>query len=257
MITVNTPNNWKDLQIKVAEILKDCGFTTEIEKIVITARGQVELDVYAQEQINGRKYSIICECKFWNSSIPQAVVHGFRTIVSDIGSNIGYIITTSNFQKGAINTTEFTNVELLTWDEFQNKFFESWFEKFFIFKITKELDPLMTYTEPILPMWFPLMSLEDKQNYYSLKEKYDVIGYIIMVHFSTYSRMLVKKDIPKLPLIELIKEDTEEIEKRIPKDILTEVGYREFLDKIIAFGKVGITSFRELRDKYSKSEDPE
>jgi len=55
VITINTPSNWKDLQTKVAEILSDCGFTTEIEKTITTARGQVELDVYAQEEIRRKK----------------------------------------------------------------------------------------------------------------------------------------------------------------------------------------------------------
>jgi len=145
----------------------------------------------------------------------------------------------------------------LTWEEFQNKFFESWFETFFIVKITKELDPLMTYTEPIMPRWFSIMTLEDKKKYYSLKDKYDIVGSIVMVLFSTYSRTFVKRSIPQLPLVSLIKEDLEEVEKRIPEDILNEKGYREFLNKIVEFGKVAIAEFRELRDKYNNSEDNE
>ncbi len=249
MITLLEPESWKDLQVKVAEILSECGFVTTVEKTVTTARGKVELDVYAEEEIKGRKYSIICECKYWKSDIPQTVVHGFRTVVNDLGSNVGYIITTSDYQKGAIQTAEFTNVKLLTWEEFQEMFFESWFEEFFIVKMTNELDPLMTYTEPILPRWFNNMSSEDKAKYYSLKEDYDAMGYIIMVLFSTYSRTLVKRDIPKLPLIELVK-DPSEIEKKIPADILNERGYKEFLTKTIEFGTIAIAKFRELRDKY-------
>lgn len=145
----------------------------------------------------------------------------------------------------------------MTWEEFQNKFFESWFETFFIVKITKELDPLMTYTEPIMPRWFSIMTLEDKKKYYSLKDKYDIVGSIVMVLFSTYSRTFVKRSIPQLPLVSLIKEDLEEVEKRIPEDILNEKGYREFLNKIVEFGKVAIAEFRELRDKYNNSEDNE
>lgn len=251
MITLIEPTNWKDLQVKVAEILSECGFGTTIEKIVATARGKVELDVYAEEEVKGRKYSIICECKYWKSDIPQNVVHGFRTVVNDFGCNAGYIIATSDYQKGAIHTSEFTNVELLTWEEFQNKFFESWFENFFIVKMTNELDPLMTYTEPILPRWFSKMSSEDKTTYYSLKDEYDVMGYITMGLFSTYSRSLIKRDIPKLPLIELVKDPTQ-VEKKVPADILNEKGYKEFLAKTIEFGKAGISKFRLLRDKYKE-----
>lgn len=251
MITLIEPTNWKDLQVKVAEILNECGFATTIEKTVATARGKVKIDVYAEEEIKGRKYSIICECKYWKSDIPQNVIHGFRTVVNDLGSNVGYIITISDYQKGAIQTSEFTNVELLTWEEFQNKFFESWFENFFIVKMTHELDPLMTYTEPILPNWFSKMSSEDKTTYYGLKDEYDVMGYITMSLFSTYSRSLIKKDIPKLPLIELVK-DAALVKKKIPTDILNEKGYKEFLAKTTEFGKAGISKFRLLRDKYKK-----
>jgi restriction system protein len=140
-------------------------------------------------------------------------------------------------------------VELLTWKEFQGKFFESWFEEFFIVKMTNGLDPLLSYTEPILPRWFNDMSSEDKAKYYSLKDEYDILGYIIMVLFSAFSRTLVKREIPKLPLIDLVK-DPSQIEKKIPADILNETGYKEFLAKTIEFGKIAIAKFRELRDKY-------
>jgi restriction system protein len=166
------PNSWQDLQTSVAEILSNCGFRTEVEKTVETARGTVELDVYADEEIKGRKYSIVCECKFWKSQIPQTVVHGFRTVLNDLGCNMGYVITSSAFQKGALKTAEFTNIELLTWHEFQEKFFETWFEDYFVVRLTKELDPLMTYTEPIFPRWFDSMSDEDQDRYIMLRERY-------------------------------------------------------------------------------------
>jgi hypothetical protein len=163
---------------------------------------------------------------------------------------MGYIITTSDFQKGAIDTSAFTNIELLTWEEFQLKFFESWFESFFTETITKELDPLMSYTEPILPKWFPLLSPEDKRSYYSLKDKYDALGIIVLVLFSTYSRSMIKRDIPKLPLIDNIT-DPNKIDGKIPEKILKEKGYREFLEEITKFGQQGIKEFREIKNKYS------
>jgi hypothetical protein len=60
-LTNKQPQDWKDLQNKVAEILSECGFNVEME--VETARGKGEIDVYAEEIIMGRKYSIACECK--------------------------------------------------------------------------------------------------------------------------------------------------------------------------------------------------
>jgi hypothetical protein len=53
--------------------LTECGFYVQIEPVLETTRGTVEVDVYAVEEINNRKYTIACECKKWNSNVSQAV----------------------------------------------------------------------------------------------------------------------------------------------------------------------------------------
>ncbi|MCJ7560222.1 hypothetical protein MUO79_06345 [Candidatus Bathyarchaeota archaeon] len=58
------PKDWKKLQNEVGEILEQCGFSVQVEKKVDTARGEAVLDVYAGEVVKGRKYSIICKCKY-------------------------------------------------------------------------------------------------------------------------------------------------------------------------------------------------
>lgn len=247
-ITRTLSSDWKDLQNRVSEILEQCGFNTETEKKSDTARGTVELDVYAEETIKGRKYTIVCECKYWKSKISQNVIHGFRTVVHDLGCNIGYVITTSDFQSGSVNTSEFINVELLTWDNFQEHFFESWYENYFAPQITERLDPLLTYSEPILPKWFEKMSDEDKESYFALKEKYDVFGYIIM-SFTTYSSMYRKLEIQRLPLLDRVKGNKEVISK-VPNEILVETGYQEFLEKCFELGDKAIAEFRQFRYKY-------
>jgi hypothetical protein len=254
-ITNKLPKDWKDLQYKVSEILERCRFKVEIEKVIETARGKVELDVYAEETIKGRKYSIVCECKYWKSNIPQNVIHGFRTVVNDLGCNIGYVITTSDYQSGAIKTSEYTNIELLTWEDFQELFFESWYEAYFSPQIANRLDPLLTYSEPILPEWFDKMTKYDKDAYFAFKKKYDVFGAIIMM-FTPHMRMFTKRTIPPLPLFERIKE-YKKITDRIPIEILTETCYEEFLEKCCKFGDKAISEFRQFRDKYSnkKSDD--
>ena len=78
MITCSVPETWKALQNEVGKILEECGFSVEVEKKVDTARGKAELDVYAEEIVKGRKYSIVCECKHWKSNIPQTIIHSFR-----------------------------------------------------------------------------------------------------------------------------------------------------------------------------------
>ncbi|MGV8946715.1 MAG: restriction endonuclease [Lutibacter sp.] len=247
MITDKIPETWQNLQTEIGSILEKCGFVVEIEKTVDTVRGQAEIDVYAEENIKGRKYSIICECKHWKANIPQNVIHGFRTIISDLGCNIGYIITTSDFQSGAKKASELTNIQLMTWNDFQSNFFESWFYEYFSPKISKDLDALLTYIEPILPKWFEKMTDEDKSAYFILKDKYNVFGWIVMM-FTPYAEISRKGEIPKLPLNKAKFDDL------IPDNILNATTYKEFLENCIEYGNKAISEFRVYRDKYNPTE---
>jgi len=246
-ITNSTPETWKDLQNEVAEILKQCGFSVEIEKRIQTARGEVEIDVYAEEQVKGRKYSIICECKHWKSAIPQNVVHAFRTVVGDIGANIGYIISLNGFQIGSFKTSEFTNIELKNWLQFQESFFESWYEEYFSPELAKRTDPILSYSEPFVAKWYHDMSDEDQLAYNELKNKYDMFGWIVM-GFTPYARTF-NKSIPSLPLTKEIP-TSKEVSDRIPNEILTASTFKEFMKLVIEFGDKATNEFRALRDKY-------
>jgi restriction system protein len=72
-----TPSDWKELQKFTATILSECGFDAEIEKEIETVRGKVEVDVYAERKA-AFESKTICECKYWQSPVPQTVVHAFR-----------------------------------------------------------------------------------------------------------------------------------------------------------------------------------
>ena len=50
VITKNIPNDWKDLQQQVSQILQECGLETDLERSIETARGTVEIDVYAEDK---------------------------------------------------------------------------------------------------------------------------------------------------------------------------------------------------------------
>ncbi|UAY55698.1 restriction endonuclease [Arachidicoccus terrestris] len=252
-ITTKQPQDWKDLQNRVSDILEQCGFKVEKELTIDTVRGKVELDVYAEELIKSRRYTIVCECKYWKTNVPQNVIHGFRTVVNDLGCNVGYVITTSDFQSGSVAASESTNVELLTWEAFQALFFESWYESYFSPQMAKRLDPILTYSEPILPKWFEKMNEKEKGEYFALKDKYDLFGWIIM-DFTPYARFLKKGPIPTLPLLDSVEESKEVIE-RIPIEILKETGYQEFLEKCCDFGNFAVSEFRQYRDKYYQTGD--
>jgi len=247
MITSKIPENWNELQNEVGRLLAECGFAVEIEKKIETVRGAVELDVFAQEDVKGRKYSIVCECKHWKARIPQNVIHGFRTVVSDMGANVGYIVSIVGFQEGAFKASEMTNIELVTWEQLQAKFELSWYETYFSPQIAEHLDPLMTYAEPILPSWWDKLNEEQQQTYLELKAKYDEFGWLIMT-FTPYQRMLRQnKPITPLPIIDHIPTDSLLIES-LPETLLRQEAYREFLEEAMTFGLHIIKQFRALRD---------
>jgi hypothetical protein len=58
MITTRQPETWQELQEGVAGILRECGFSVEVEKKLETVRGTVEIDVFAQEDVKAAR--ILC-----------------------------------------------------------------------------------------------------------------------------------------------------------------------------------------------------
>jgi restriction system protein len=199
MITSKTPADWRELQNDTATILRECEFSVEIEKRVQTVRGNVAIDVYAEENVDGRRYSILCECKHWRARVPQNVIHGFRTVVSDIGANLGLIVASEGFQSGASEAATLTNVKLVTWEGFQAEFECTWLTRYLHPTVATRCDPLLTYTEPLLPAWFSRLPEENKDKYLELKRKYDVFG-MLMMAFTPYVRMLHPTAVPTLPL---------------------------------------------------------
>ena len=245
VITSSNPANWRDLQEETAQILRECGFSVEVEKVTETARGSVELDVYAEETVDGRQYSIICECKHWQSRIPQSVVHGFRTVVGDIGANLGLIIASSGFQAGATPAATYTNVRLVTWKQFQAEFEQTWLKRYLQLTVSERCDPLLTYTEPLLPGWFGVLSDEQKDRFINLKRRHDRFGGLMMT-FTPYVRMFDDDaSFPPLPLRPRVTPSSDEA--ILPDAVLDAVGYRQFLDAALTHSDHVIAEFRALR----------
>lgn len=247
MITSKIPVSWRDLQIEVARVLHESCFNVEIEKKLKSARGCVEIDVYSEEKVHGRPYIIVCECKYWKSRVPQSVIHGFRTIVSDVGANVGYIISSNGFQRGAFNASEYTNIKLMTWGEFQDEFEFTWVTKFFIPKITEKLDPLFTYIEPIYPAWFSSLSDDKQQEFCLLKSKYDAFG-ALMFRLSKWGNICAD-EYPTLPLGRYFYEKNKEnaLLRDVPSEILCIESHREFLRESLKIGIEAIKKFRSFK----------
>lgn len=252
MRIIPEPKDWRDLQNKVGEILTQCNFIVEIEKKVISARSLIEIDVYAEEIIDDRKYIILCECKMWSSNIPQLYIHGLRTVVNDIGGHKGYIISTSNFQIGARDSVQNTNVELLTWDNFQHTFFKSWYLNHFYKKLRLSVD---TEYDPVAIQFFDSFDLIDKKEFNLLIEKYfalqKIYDHFPYPHLWELPETLI--DFSKvLPLIKTLDlEDWEWEFFPIPKTILEEEYYMNLLDKLASFASPVYSELDKLNLKFN------
>lgn len=126
MIFDQLPNDWKDLQKKVHQAFTEMGCHAEEPKTISLVRGNKEIDVYVEDTQHEIISIYLIECKYWESDIPQEIIHGFRTVISDSGANKGLIIAKKGFQSGAHTASEKTPLELLTWNELNTRYFEKW-----------------------------------------------------------------------------------------------------------------------------------
>ena len=111
------PESWKEMEKSVAQILTASGMDAEIQKTINLARGAVTVDVFAQPK-KSLYGPIICECKYWNTAVPQEKVFAFSKVVGDSGASLGLLISRHGFQEGAINAARYSNLKLLSWPEF-------------------------------------------------------------------------------------------------------------------------------------------
>jgi hypothetical protein len=142
-------SDWRDLQKRVADILRESGFVAETSRSIRLARGTVEIDVYATDPTTTPPAMYLCECKRWRSTVPQAEVQTFRTVVSDAGAHFGLFISAQGFQAGAFEVVKHTNVHLLGWREFQDLFLERWCQEYWVPSLRTRGDRLAGHVDPI------------------------------------------------------------------------------------------------------------
>jgi restriction system protein len=245
MITAQVPSDWRVLQSEVAGILVEAGFAAEVEMVLPLARGNAEIDVYAEEIVSGRRYVVLVECKRWNSAIPQTVVHAFRTIVSDSGANIGYIVASTGYQSGAHEAAALTNVSLVTWEEFQATFEPAWLQHHLLPTMEQRLKALWTFTEPIAPVIFlGRASRAGAERLEVLWEKYTEPA-AVLNEFTQIGRQTREGPVPPLPLRAWVPTD---VACLMPDAVLDAHGYREFLHAALEYGETAIDEFRDARD---------
>jgi hypothetical protein len=122
--------DWRDLQTKVCQLFTEMGYEAEVGKrIDLAGRGQKEIDVYVTDPLASYNRIYLIECKHWRRRVKQEVVHAFKSVMEESGSNTGFIVSTVGFQPGAVEAAKYTNINLLDFEQLQHSYGKEWYRK--------------------------------------------------------------------------------------------------------------------------------
>lgn len=216
------------------------------------ARGNVYVDVWADDHAEPANVLAV-ECKRWARPVSKDVVHGFRTVVGDSGANTGLLVSSAGFQQGAEDAAAYSNVRLLSWDEFQRMFAVRWFKSFMAPTVADATDPLHEYTEPVN------IRVERKANalpvggleaFRVLRDRFTPL---MVTNFALHPVVVdnkhspVKAELPTLPLRSVLKAPKGQILlDSLPDDVLDAVALRPLMERLIHHSAAAIAEFDAL-----------
>jgi restriction system protein len=228
LIEGNLPDAWKDLECQAARILAECGFDVAVQKNVRLARGDVKVDVYAVD--DGTPPTVIlAECKHWATPVSKAVVHAFRSVVSDSGANTGLLVSSGGFQGGARDAACHTNIHLVNWAEFQEMFRDRWYRDFMVPHLREVGSPLHEYTEPInsrIARKEGALDRRRRDQVRAAREKYMPLAAAVLFLAHGFFDISDEIGMPQLPLRSSVRSDLTE---RLPDDVLDARALRPLL----------------------------
>ncbi|MDW7730549.1 MAG: restriction endonuclease [Bacillota bacterium] len=248
MITNKVPVDWKDLQTQVALILEQSGLEVEVEKKIQSVRGVVEIDVYAKERIEKRDYLILVECKHWKERIPQTIIHAFRTVINDVGANIGYIISIHGFQSGSYNVSSSTNLSLVTWETFLTLFEKVWLRNYFLKYIEDNFREIIYYTEPLVPTWALSLRGTDKVTMKELRQKNEWLGWLLLDLLNSFGIIVRDSEFLGLPLNPKYKSFC------MPDELFKVGNYVDLIDCLQKYATPALKEFGLLKEKALQKE---
>lgn len=233
----------------VACVLRECGYEVDVQKHVKLARGHVNVDVWADDHADPPNILAI-ECKHWNKPVSKDVVHGFRTVVGDSGANTGLLVSSAGFQSGAIEAAAYSNVRLLSWDDFQQMFAFRWFTSFMSPTIADATRALHEYTEPInsrVSRKADALPEERRAAFVALQNRYIPIMvtnsafHPVVVDNNLYS---IKAHLPTLPLRDVVrKPEGRALLDALPDDVLDAMALRPLMERLILHSQRAIAKF--------------
>jgi len=231
LIECKPGTDWHDLQVRVSQVLCECGLDSHVGVKIPTARGQFEIDVYATDPTTSPPAIYLCECKRWTTRVPQAEVQTFRTIVTDVGAHFGLFISSAGFQEGAFDVVNHTNIHLLNWCGFQQLFIERWCKHYWIPTFRKRADRLAGRVEPICS------DASIRETNGEPLEPYEAIGLMALSMYNPkytgmFSNVLRSYEGSIANDIWLLRD---RFRQYLPKKVADAQDLRTFLDNLVAF----------------------
>lgn len=259
MIDNPCPDKWQDLQLGVKRIFRNVGLSSDIEVNIPTPRGSVNVDVLAIDGLSLDNIKYIVECKNWSSAIPQSVIHSFTTVMHETGANIGFIISKHGLQSGAKEYTRSTNIVGLTYLEFQQRYFEAWWTRYFCPRVGDAADRVLQYTEEFnhhRDKEYNKLSKENKDLFDRLRSEYRVSSFMLaMFNMLSISPMIDTGTLLNPPSdIKTFK--MEVLSKIAPGVTWYGSTFRELLDGILQYFLDAEENFNSIFGRYIFDTNP-
>ncbi|RSN44891.1 hypothetical protein DMC64_18565 [Amycolatopsis sp. WAC 04197] len=256
MIEAHLPDNWQDLENRVAQILMECGYEVQVQRNVSLARGDACIDVWADDHSSPQNI-IAVECKHWARPATKSVVHAFRTVVGDSGANTGLLVSSAGFQEGAIRAADYSNVRLLDWNEFQSMFAIRWFKTHMSPTLAECTDALHEYTELVNSRIFRkanTLSIELQEQFVILRRRHWPLAVLNLTLRPEFGELLRGERLrpdqspwPSLPLRANSQTSSEiDYNENLPDDVLDATALRPFMDTLVEHSQRAISEFDEL-----------
>lgn len=246
LIEAGSPSTWQDLEEQTARILDECEYDVQVQKNVQLARGDVNIDVWADDH-SSPPAIIAVECKHWATPVTKNVVHAFRSVVGDSGANTGLIVSSHGFQAGAFEAATYSNVSLLTWTEFQTMFANRWFRRYMTRILAAETEALHEYTELINTRIFRKadeLSENRRDQFKVLRRRHAPLAAVNLALHPAFLDHFAQPDgspFPHLPLRTNIQ--LGELEDQVPDEVLEAAALRPLMNMLIEHSRRATADF--------------
>ncbi len=113
--------DWKQYQEEAAAFFRSLGLNSKVNHVVEGVRSKHAIDVYVTFDRWGMRHTWIVECKCHARAITKADVETLKSIASEVGASLAFLLSESGFQSGALDAARKTNVVLSSLEELRTK----------------------------------------------------------------------------------------------------------------------------------------